>query len=307
MATKDYYKVLGVAKDASADDIKKAFRKLAMKYHPDRNQSPEAEAKFKEANEAYAVLSDPEKRKQYDMFGADGFGQRYSQEDIFRNFDFRSIFEDMGKGGGGAGGFDFGSIFGQFGGGGGGRRQQRGFNPFAGAEQQGPMGGRDTEAELTVTFHEAYHGGERHLTVDGEDVKVRVPKGVRNGTKLRVRGKGQPGPGGAHGDLLLTVRVAEHPQFHFDGDDLELDVPVALTDLVLGGSADVATPDGKTHAVKIPAGTSPGQRLRLRGKGFPHKGSEGHSDLLARLVVKIPKPLTDEQRQHFEALRALGL
>ncbi|MCC6621230.1 MAG: DnaJ domain-containing protein [Deltaproteobacteria bacterium] len=305
MATKDYYKVLGVEKDASADDIKKAFRKLAMKDHPDRNQSPEAEAKFKEANEAYAVLSDPDKRKQYDMFGADGFGQRFSQEDIFRGFDFGSMFDDLRAGAGkGGGGFDFSSIFGQFGGGG--RKQQRGFNPFAGAES-GPAQGRDTEAELVVSFHEAYHGGERELFVDGKGVKVRVPRGVRTGTKLRVRGKGQAGPGGGpQGDLILEVKVADHPIFRLDHDDLEMDLPVALTDLVLGGTASVDSPDGQTSTIKIPAGTAPGQRLRLRGKGFPKKSGE-LGDLLVRLVATIPKTLTDAQREHFEALRALGL
>lgn len=304
MGTKDYYKVLGVEKDASADDIKKAFRKLAMKYHPDRNQSPEAEAKFKEANEAYAVLSDPDKRKQYDMFGADGFGQRYSQEDIFKGFDFGSIFEDLRSGGGKGGGFDFGSIFGQFGGGGG-KKQQRGFNPFAGGADAGQTQGRDTEAELVVSFHEAFHGGERELLVDGKSVKVRVPKGVRTGTKLRVRGKGQAGPGG-NGDLILGVKVAEHPLYRLDDDDLEMDVNVALTDLVLGGTASVQAPDGTSSSVKIPAGTAPGQRLRLRGKGFPKKGGEP-GDLLVRLVAAIPKSLTDAQREHFEALRTLGL
>jgi len=304
MATKDYYKVLGVEKDASADDIKKAFRKLAMKYHPDRNQSPEAEAKFKEANEAYAVLSDPDKRKQYDMFGADGFGQRFSQEDIFRGFDFGSIFDEMRSGAGKGQGFDFSSIFGQFGGGG--KKQQRGFNPFAGGAEAGPAHGRDVEAELVVSFHEAFHGGEREVTVDGKGVRVRVPKGVRTGTKLRVRGKGHPGPGGAHGDLILEVKVAEHPLYRFAHDDLEMDVAVALTDLVLGGSASVQSPDGAQATVKIPAGTAPGQRLRLRGKGFPKKGGEP-GDLLVRLVAQMPKTLTDAQREHLEALRALGL
>jgi len=176
---KDYYTLLGVARDASAEDIKKAFRKLAMQYHPDRNSAPEAEAKFKEANEAYAVLSDVEKRKQYDMFGAEGFGQRYSNEDIFSNFDFRTIFEDMGfaggEGGRGAGGrsFDFSSLFGGGGRGAGrgGARARGGYNPFA------QQGGSDAEAEVTVTFHvRANRWGRNAATVGipgGSEVQFR--------------------------------------------------------------------------------------------------------------------------------------
>lgn len=305
---KDYYKVLGVAKDVSQDDLKKAFRKLAMQYHPDRNPSKDAEEKFKEINEAYAVLSDPEKRRQYDMFGAEGFGQRFSNEDIFSNFDFRSIFEDMGFGQGGAGqggqrGFDFSSIFGG-GFGGRGQRSQRGFNPFAGNATQA---GSDAEAELVVTFHEAYHGGEREVVVGSTDVKVRIPPGARSGTRLRVRGKGHPGVnGGPAGDLLIKVEVAPHPVYRFAGDDLEMDLELSLTDLVLGTSRELTTPDGHTQNLKVPPGASPGQKLRLRGKGFPRRDG-AFSDLLARIVVKTPRELTDEQRSHFEALRALGL
>ncbi len=298
---KDYYKLLGVARDASAEEIKKAFRKLAMQYHPDRNKGPEAEEKFKEANEAYAVLSDPEKRKQYDMFGADGFGQRYSTDDIFSNFDFSQIFADMGFGGGGEArgaqrGFDFGSIFGR---GRGGAREARGYNPFA------QQAGQDAEAEVTVTFHEAYNGGEREVVVDGKDVRVRIPRGVKNGTRLRVRGQGHAGPAGA-GDLYLTVHVGAHPVFRFHGDDLEMDVNAHLTDLVLGGSVEIETPDGQKQNLKIPAGTSPGQKLRLRGKGFPKKDG-AFGDLLARVVLRTPKELTEDQRKHFEALRELGV
>lgn len=298
---RDYYEVLGVARDASAEDIKKAFRKLAMKYHPDRNKGPEAEEKFKEANEAYAVLSDPEKRQQYDMFGAEGFGQRYSSDEIFRNFDFGSIFADMGFGGGGGpkgarGGFDFSSLFG---GGRGRGAQTRGYNPFA---QQAPA---DAEAEITVTFHEAFNGGEREVVVDGKDVRVRIPPGVRSGTRLRVRGKGHAGAGGV-GDLLIKVHVGAHPLYRFNGDHLEMDVDVHITDVVLGGTAEIETPDGQKQNLKIPAGTSAGQKLRLRGKGFPKQGG-GFGDLLARLVVRTPKELTAEQREHFEALRELGI
>ncbi len=304
---KDYYKLLGVSKDVSQDDLKKAFRKLAMQYHPDRNSAKEAEDKFKEINEAYAVLSDPEKRKQYDMFGAEGFGQRFSNDDIFSNFDFRSIFEEMGaggQGGGGQRGFDFSSMFGGFGRGQRGGGGQRGFNPFANGASNA---GSDAEAELTVTFHEAFHGGEREVVVGNQDVKVRIPPGARTGTRLRVRGKGHPGQGGgAAGDLLIKVEVAPHPVYRFAGDDLELDLDLSLTDVVLGTTIELTTPDGKKHDLKIPAGASAGQKLRLRGKGFPKKDG-GHSDLLARIVVKTPKELTEEQRTHFEALRKLGL
>lgn len=302
---KDYYKVLGVSKDVSPEELKKAFRKLAMQYHPDRNPAKEAEDKFKEINEAYAVLSDPDKRRQYDMFGAEGFGQRYSNDDIFSNFDFRSVFEDMGFGGAGdrqrGGGFDFSSLFG----GGRGQRGQRGFNPFNGGPAA--QAGSDAEAELVVTFHEAFHGGEREVVVGAQDVKVRIPPGARSGTRLRVRGKGHQGHGGGPaGDLIIKVEVAPHPQFRFAGDDLETDIDLLLTDVVLGTSVELTTPDGQKQNVRVPAGTSAGQKLRLRGKGFP-KRDGAFSDLLARIVVKTPRELTDEQRRHFEALRELGL
>lgn len=305
---KDYYKVLGVSKDVSQDELKKAFRKLAMQYHPDRNSAKEAEEKFKEINEAYAVLSDPDKRRQYDMFGAEGFGQRFSNDEIFSNFDFRSIFEDMGFGGAGGGGgqrgFDFSSIFGG-GMGGRGQRGQRGFNPFNGGPAT--QNGSDAEAELVVTFHEAFHGGEREVVVGAQDVKVKIPPGARSGTRLRVRGKGHPGVGGGPpGDLLIKVEVAPHPQFRFHGDDLEMDLELSLTDVVLGTTRELTTPDGQHQNLRVPAGASPGQKLRLRGKGFP-KRDGGHTDLLARIVVRTPKDLTEEQRRHFEALRELGL
>ncbi len=307
MPAKDYYQVLGVARDAGEAEIKKAFRKLAMKYHPDRNDSKEAEDKFKEINEAYAVLGDADKRKQYDMFGAEGFGRRFTREDIFSNFDLGSVFEEMGLGGrGGRGGFDFSSIFGSRGGG------QRGFNPFAGGRGgRAPSKGRDIETEVTIGFHEAFHGGERSIEISGPDgpesLSVKVPRGIRTGQTLRVRGKGHSGAnGGGRGDLRLKVNVADHPQFKVRGDDVEIEVDTALTDIVLGGSVDVSTPSGEQRSVRVPAGTQAGTRVRLRGEGMPRRdGSRG--DLLARLVVKTPRDLTDDQRAHFEALRDSGL
>jgi len=299
MAKPDYYKMLGVARDATQDDIKKAFRKLAMQYHPDHNPDPAATEKFKELNEAYAVLSDAEKRKQYDMFGAEGFGQRFSQDDIFQGHDFRSVFGD--------GGIDLASLFGR----GRGRGGQQGFNPFGGGRQAQPMQGRDTEMALTVSFFEAFNGAERDVSIQtgGEhtQIKVRIPRGVTSGAKLRVRGKGAPGSGGGPtDDLLLKIEIAAHPLFRFVGDDLETDATIKLTESILGTSVDVETPDGETLSVRIPPGTDHGQKLRLRGKGFPQKGG-AFSDLFVRIQAKTPRELSDEQRAQIEALRELGL
>ena len=236
MAGKDYYAILGVERTASPEEIKKAFRTLAMKYHPDRNKDDKsAEERFKDINEAYAVLSDPEKRKQYDMFGAEGFGQRYSQEDIFRNFDLGRIFEDMGIGGG------FRTIFG------GGRRGGGGFNPFGGGRGGAGSRGKDMESELTIGLLEAYGGSTRTFNVAGpggtEEISVKIPPGIRTGQKLRVRGKGQSVmPGGPRGDLFLVVKIGDHPGYRLKGDDIEMDLMVPLTVAVLGFRRRFAAP-----------------------------------------------------------------
>jgi len=298
MAAKDYYAILGVDRKASGDAIKKAFRKLALQYHPDRNEGDSAaEEKFKEINEAYAVLSDPEKRKQYDMFGAEGFGQRFTTEDIFSNFDFSRIFDDLGLGGG------FRTIF--RGGGG-------GFNPFGGGGRQpAPQRGQDVTSPLTIGFHEALMGGERSLTLQGprgpETINVRIPKGITSGKKLRVKGHGQPGRfNGPRGDLFLEIQVADHPRFKLDGIDLHTTLPVRLSTLVLGGSVEVETPTGDVKNLKIAAGTAAGKKMRLKGQGFVALGGKV-GDLYATIVLDLPEALTDEQREHFEALKALGL
>jgi curved DNA-binding protein len=298
MASKDYYALLGVERTASAEEIKKAYRKLALKYHPDRNKDDKAaEERFKEVNEAYAVLSDADKRKQYDTFGADGFQQRYSQEEIFRNFDFSRIFDDLGLGGRG-GAFDFSSLFGRRG----------------GAGRPSPVPGQHIESQLTVGFYEAFHGGERSLTVGGasgpETITVKIPRGVTTGKKLRVRGKGQPGRGGgATGDLLLRVIVAEHPVFRLvDGSrDLTMDLPVPLTTAVLGGQVEVTTPKGESRTLTIPAGTSGGKRVRIRGEGFPAVREGEAGDLYCQVAITVPQDLDDGQRAHFEALRDSGV
>jgi len=320
---RDYYKVLGVERNASAEDIKKAFRKLALEYHPDRNKDdPQAEERFKELNEAYAVLGDAEKRKQYDQFGADGFRQRFSQEDIFKGFDFQSIFSDIGLGGGLGGDF-FSSIFG------GGRRGARGRAPFGDADfGAGPGGGpgggfrgrgpatppkgNDIRTELEVSFHESVFGGTRRVTLRigdrKEDVSVRVPPGVTTGKKLRLAGKGEPSPlGGPPGDLYLEVKVAPHPFFERDGRDILVTRSVPLTTAVLGGTITVPTVGGESKQVKLPPGTQADRKIRMRGYGVPARGKEPAGDQYVRIRIELPTEVTDEQRELFEKLRETGV
>jgi curved DNA-binding protein len=311
MAARDYYEVLGVGKNASQDELKKAFRRLAKDHHPDRNPNdPGAEERFKEINEAYAVLSDPDKRKQYDRVGnTDAFHRQYSTEDIFRGADFSSIFEDIGIGVGGASDF-FSSLFG---GRPGARRgpQQRGRagGPFGGDPRAAqPQKGQDLTHELTIGFEEAVHGSERRvaLMMGGEEVafNVRIPAGVETGQKLRVRGKGAMGPSGQRGDLMLNIVVSPHPIYRREGRDLHVDHVISLGEAVLGTSIEVPSLDGPKR-LKVPAGTQPQAKLRLRGLGITPKGGEP-GDLYVHLNVHIPSPteLTPEQRQVFEQLRA---
>lgn len=298
MGGKDYYAALGVSRTADADEVKRAYRKLALKYHPDRNEGDaSAEARFKEVNEAYAVLSDPDKRAQYDRFGAEGFGARFSEEDIFQNVDFGKIFEDLGFGG-----FDLGQLFG-----GRGRRGRRGGGrPPRGRAPRG----EDVESSLTVGLHEALKGSERTLTVNGpggsETITVKIPRGITTGKKLRVRGRGRPGPTGERGDLLLKVQVAEHPVYRLRGHDIEMDLVVPLTTAALGGAVDLKAPGGATRSLKIPPGTSCGRRIRVRGHGFPVAGGEP-GDLYVKVMAAVPGELTDTARAHLEALRDEGL
>ncbi|MBP7127369.1 J domain-containing protein [Myxococcota bacterium] len=312
MAAKDYYRILGVAKTASADEIRKAYRELAKKYHPDRNPGNKAaEERFKEINEAYAVLSDPGKRQQYDTIGAEGFQSRFSQEDIFRGFDFDSIFRDMGLGGG-----IFETLFGAAGGGGTGRvRFDFGGDPFGGTRTRAGRGragasrGQDLTSDLSISLYESVEGGERMIQVPldsggVEKVQVKIPPGVTSGKTLRLKGKGGIGPGGERGDLYLRIRVEPDPVFQRDGDDLRCEVKVPLSTLVLGGTAEVPTLKGPKK-VRVPEGTQAGTALRLAGLGAPgSRGSRG--DLYVRLIPLLPTRLDDASRSLFRQVRQAG-
>lgn len=311
---KDYYKILGVEKTASQDEIKKAYRKLALKYHPDKNKGDKAsEEKFKEISEAYAVLSDAEKRKEYDSFGQAGFHRRYSQEDIFRQANFGDIFSDFGFSGDDV----LGRIFGM-GGRGQGRPRQGGFDftgHFGDFGQQGvpPRRGRDVIYELPVSLSDIYHGSEKVIALPdnqgGQDrVSVKIPQGITDGKKLRISGKGEPGSaGGGPGDLLIKVKVVSDGRFRREGDNLKITWPVKLTQALLGDTITVPTLSGKSLSVKVPPGSQPGAKLRLRGQGMPIMKSNSHGDLFVELKVQLPKELSEQQKELIGQLQEAGL
>ncbi len=319
---KDYYKILGVEKGATADEIKKAYRKLALKYHPDRNKDdPAAEERFKEVGEAYAVLSDTEKRKQYDTFGSQGFRQRYSQEDIYQGSDIGDILREMGLGG------DFFSrIFGGRGGGPSGFRAYTygqggprpggpgtgGFDYGAYGHPGGAMRGSDLVYELPVSLEEVAHGADKMVSYRRggklERVSVKIPAGIASGQKLRLAGKGEPGPGGGpDGDLLIRVRVLDHPRFKREGNNLEVTEEVAFSQAALGATLEVKTLEGRTLSIKVPKGTQNGARLRLRNQGLPHFKGSGKGDLYVKVSLAVPKKLSSRQKQLLEELAAEGL
>jgi curved DNA-binding protein len=327
---KDYYAILGVNKTATADEIKKAFRKLARKYHPDMNPGDKAaEARFKEVNEAYEVLSDADKRRKYDQFG--------------------QYWKHAGVPGGGAGGwapgagvdmgnFDFSQfssfdefineLLGRVGGPSAGRTNSRwnynyrtntgasgpsGFGGFNGFEDFATGTGTSTagtgtpgasvEGNISLTFSEAFHGTQKRLSVGNEIIDVRIPAGAKAGSRIRVKGKGQRSPyNQQRGDLYLTVELQPHNFFQFEGDHLICEVPISPDEAVLGAQIEVPTPDGQV-SVNVPAGIRSGQSLRLRGKGWPNpKGGRG--DLLAKVIIAAPKDLSAQERELYEKIRA---
>jgi curved DNA-binding protein len=306
---RDYFKVLGVERGADADAVKRSFRKLARQYHPDVNPGDAtAEAKFKEISEAYEVLSDPDKRRRYEQFGqywsqagggagaAPGFDVDFGR---YGNFD-EFINDLLGRFGGAQGSAGFGAGPGGFG-------FSGGFPGGFASGFGGPATGRsgvlnlDAEATISLSFAEAFRGCERTLAVNEERVQVRVPAGVRSGSRLRLKGKGNLQPGtGRRGDLYLTLKLQPHPVWRLDGDQLRAELPLSLDELALGGEVRVATPDGEA-TVQVPPGMTLGRSLRLKGKGWPVK--DGRGDLLFTPTLKLPESLSPQERALLEQLR----
>lgn len=312
MQVKDYYQTLGTKREASEKEIRSAYRKQARKYHPDVNpNNNEAEAKFKEINEAYEVLSDAEKRKKYDKFGAD-WEQFEKMGGAPGDFDFNRYGGGAGAGrvytGAAPGGAEFSDFFESLFGGMG----ARGGDSFGrGYTRQVTRRGEDFEHPLEVTLEEAANGTSRRLQMQVEErlktIEVNIPPGVHTGSRVRVRGEGGSGsPGQPRGDLYLVVTVLPHPRFARKGDDLALTVTVPLYMMVLGGEIRVPTIKGTNLALNIPAATQNGRTFRLKGQGMPHLGSPTqHGDLLAKAEVELPKALTDEEKQLFEQLKRI--
>jgi len=335
MAEQDYYQLLGVARNAGEEDLRSAFRRLARKYHPDLNPgNKEAERKFKEIGQAYEVLSDPKKRQMYDQFGEAGVragagaghapggegpgGARYTWTTEGSPFDdvafeafggaggqteslFEEIFSRLGMGGPGMGG--------------GPRTGPRG-GPRAGPRgRAGGVRGRDVETEITLSFEQAVRGVETGLsaqypTAEGtarpETLTVKIPPGVRDGQRLRLRGKGGPGlGGGTPGDLYLAIRVAPHPTFRREGNDIYMDLPISVSEAALGADVDVPTVRGRT-SVHVPPGTASGARLRLRGQGLPDPKTAVLGDQYCVIRIVPPKTLDERRRRLYEELRAAG-
>lgn len=319
---KDFYKVLGVSKDADDAAIKKAYRRLARTWHPDKNPGDEkAETRFKEIGEAYSVLSNKEQRRKYDAIRSMASGGARFSAGGAGGPDLSDLFGGAFTGGGTrvnfGGGADFGDIFGGlFGagqpfagaqgfGGGGFDPGRSGFagSPFAGAQTPRPRKGEDRHASTSITFREALAGTEVIMSIDGSKQKVRLPKGVKDGQKIRLRKKGRPGVnGGAPGDLVITIHVGTHPVFTRDHDNLRIVLPVTFAEATLGAKIEVPLLDGSSVTVKVPAGTQSGAVLRVRGRGVETSKTKG--DLLIEVRVAVPKDLSDTQKAALEGFIA---
>ncbi|MBQ9903329.1 MAG: DnaJ domain-containing protein [Synergistaceae bacterium] len=288
MKYKDYYKILGVSRDAKTDEIRKAYRKLAKQYHPDINKDAGAEEKYKEINEAYEVLKDPEKRQKYDTLGMNwqqgqdftpppGWGNSGGYQRVEFGGDFSDFFQTL-FGGGGFGGF--GDI-------------------FSGASHAHHPMKKDTEAELTLTLSDAVKGGTYNLKIGGRTLSVNIPKGITEGTKLTLRGKSETG-----GDIHLTIHIEKDSVYEVDGHDLTREVKVPVYDAVLGKDLTVDTLTGEV-TVKMPGGIQDGQKLRLRGKGMPKRDGT-YGDLFVRVKIEIPRHINAKQKELWQELSRLG-
>jgi molecular chaperone DnaJ len=290
--SKDYYNILGVEKGASKEEIKKAYKKLEKKYHPDLNKdNPEAEKKFKEINEAASILSDEQKRQQYDRFGSEGMKH------------------GAGGFGGGFGGFEgFGGGFrGSFG-------EDMDINDilnsfFGGGFRRGPRRGRDLRFDIEITLDDVANGLKRKVKIkkpDGEKtIEINIPQGVDDGTRLRVSGEGEPGePGAPHGDLYVFIHVKDHEFFSRDGPNIFIEVPITFLQAIEGDTIEVPTIGGKAE-LKVPAGTQPETLLRMKGKGLPHLRMYGTGDQFVKITIDVPKSITKKQKdllKEFEKL-----
>jgi curved DNA-binding protein len=305
----DYYQLLGVPKDATPEDIKKAYRKLALSYHPDRNPGNKAaEEKFKQISEAYAVLSDPEKRNQYDNYGSDHFSQRFSREDIMRDFDWSQIFRDLGFGG---------------------RAQTRTsrtrsapgrgvdddpFTDFFGGFRQVnvPMKGADLQFNLSINLEESVLGAEKTLSINKgaalEQITVKIPPGINTGKKLRLPGKGEPGVnGGPPGDIYLHINILPHPVFAREGNDIYLQKNITFSQASLGTTIEVSTIDGSLKRIKVPPGTQNNTLIRMKGYGVPASKGVALGDQYVKIFVDVPKKLTPTQLELMKKIAEEGL
>lgn len=296
MNKRDYYDILGIARSASADEIKKAYRTLSRKYHPDMAPDDKsADQKFKEVQEAYEVLRDEDKRKQYDQFGhafqqAGPGGGYYQSSGGAGPVDFEDLF--------GGGGVDLGDLFG---------------GAFRGGKraQPRPQKGESIRLNIEIPFHLAAVGGNHEISLrtgsSSEQLTVKIPPGVDNGSVIRLSGQGHPGAhGGPKGDLLLTIKVGNHPYFKRDGSNLILEVPITLTEAALGAKVDVPTLSEGEVTVTIPPGTSSGAKLRLRGKGVYNKKTKQPGDQICSIKITAPKDLSDQERSLYEQLNELN-